>query len=91
VTVTARLTVDRSRVAGWLQDYGVYAAVGVLLVFNVAFTANFPVGGELPHPAGWRPAPVCVVALGMALVIGTEGVDLSVGAVMALSAALVPL
>ena len=36
-------------------------------------------------------APVVIVALGMALVIGTEGVDLSVGSVMALSAALIPL
>jgi ribose/xylose/arabinose/galactoside ABC-type transport system permease subunit len=87
---TARPTVDRTRVAGWLQDYGVYLAVVVLLVFNVAFTANFL------SVANFRTqlveaAPVCIVALGMALVIGTEGVDLSVGAVMALSAALVPL
>nr|WP_278249630.1 ABC transporter permease [Nocardioides sp. IC4_145] len=36
-------------------------------------------------------APVVIVALGMALVIGTEGIDLSVGAVMALAAALIPL
>jgi len=36
-------------------------------------------------------SPIIVVALGMALVIGTEGVDLSVGAVMALAAAVVPL
>jgi len=90
VTVATRLTVDRARVAAWSQDYGVYAAVGVLLVFNVAFTANFL------SVANFRTqlveaAPVCIVALGMALVIGTEGVDLSVGAVMALSAALVPL
>ena len=90
VTVAARPAIDRARVAGWLQDYGVYAAVGVLLVFNVAFTANFL------SVANFRTqlveaAPVCIVALGMALVIGTEGVDLSVGAVMALSAALVPL
>jgi ribose transport system permease protein len=87
---TARPTVDRTRVAGWLQDYGVYLAVAVLLVFNMAFTANFL------SVANFRTqlveaAPVCIVALGMALVIGTEGVDLSVGAVMALSAALVPL
>jgi ribose/xylose/arabinose/galactoside ABC-type transport system permease subunit len=34
---------------------------------------------------------VVIVALGMALVIGTEGIDLSVGAVMALAAALLPL
>ena len=32
-----------------------------------------------------------IVALGMALVIGTEGIDLSVGSVMALAAALIPL
>ena len=35
--------------------------------------------------------PILVVALGMALVIGTEGIDLSVGAVIALAAAVVPL
>lgn len=32
-----------------------------------------------------------IVALGMALVIGTEGIDLSIGAVMALAAAVIPL
>jgi ribose transport system permease protein len=36
-------------------------------------------------------APVIIVALGMALVIGTEGVDLSVGAVMALAASVTAL
>jgi ribose/xylose/arabinose/galactoside ABC-type transport system permease subunit len=90
VTTAAGLPVDRTRVAAWLQGCGVYLAVGLLLVFNVAFTANFL------SVANFRTqlveaAPVCIVALGMALVIGTEGVDLSVGAVMALSAALVPL
>jgi galactofuranose transport system permease protein len=91
MTVTAgRLPVNRARTAAWLQDYGVYLAVVLLLAFNVAFTANFL------SVANFRTqlveaAPVCIVALGMALVIGTEGVDLSVGAVMALSAALVPL
>ena len=90
LTAVSRLPVDRSRATGWLQDYGVYLAVGVLLLFNVLFTANFL------SVANFRTqlveaAPVCIVALGMALVIGTEGVDLSVGAVMALSAALVPL
>jgi ribose transport system permease protein len=36
-------------------------------------------------------APTLLVALGMALVIGTEGIDLSVGAVIALAAAVIPL
>jgi ribose transport system permease protein len=36
-------------------------------------------------------APVLIVSLGMALVIGTEGIDLSVGSVMAIASAIVPL
>ena len=37
-----------------------------------------------------RSSPVAIVALGMALVIGTEGIDLSVGSVMAIAAAAAP-
>lgn len=36
-------------------------------------------------------APVLLVALGLALVIGTEGIDISVGSIMALAAAVIPL
>jgi galactofuranose transport system permease protein len=61
-----------------------------LLAFNLAFTANFLSVANLRTQL-IQAAPVCIVALGMALVIGTEGVDLSVGSVMALAAALVPL
>ncbi len=67
-----------------------YLAVVVLLVFNVLFTQNFLSVGNFRTQL-IQAAPVCIVALGMALVIGTEGVDLSVGAVMALAAALIPL
>ena len=35
--------------------------------------------------------PVAIIALGMALVIGTQGIDLSVGSVMAISSALLAL
>ncbi len=82
--------VDRHRITGWLQDYGVYAAIGVLLLFNVAFTDNFLTPGNLRTQLV-QVAPIVIVALGMALVIGTEGVDLSVGSVMALAAAVLPL
>ncbi|MER5260945.1 ABC transporter permease [Actinosynnema sp. NPDC002837] len=81
---------DRARTARWLQEYGVYVAVVALLLFNIAFTSNFLTAGNLRTQLV-QAAPVCIVALGMALVIGTEGVDLSVGAVMALSAAVIPL
>ncbi|MEU7476291.1 ABC transporter permease [Lentzea sp. NPDC042327] len=81
------LTATRTR---WLQDNGVHVAVAALLLFNVLFTANFLTAGNFRTQLV-QAAPVLVVALGMALVIGTEGVDLSVGAVMALAAALIPL
>jgi galactofuranose transport system permease protein len=81
---------DRGRIARYLQDYGVYAAVAVLLAFNAAFTEHFLTLGNLRTQL-IQVSPVVIVALGMALVIGTEGVDLSVGSVMALAAAVLPL
>jgi ribose/xylose/arabinose/galactoside ABC-type transport system permease subunit len=89
-TAVARPSVKRFQTAAWLQAYGVYLAVVVLLLFNLLFTANFLSVANFRTQLV-QAAPVCIVALGMALVIGTEGVDLSVGAVMALSAALIPL
>jgi ribose transport system permease protein len=74
----------------WLRDNGVYAALVLLLLFNLVFTSNFMTVGNFRTQL-IQASPVIVVALGMALVIGTEGVDLSVGAVMALAAAFVPL
>ncbi|CAM5308492.1 Sugar ABC transporter permease OS=Streptomyces gougerotii OX=53448 GN=rbsC PE=4 SV=1 [Streptomyces diastaticus subsp. diastaticus] len=67
-----------------------YVAVGVLLLFNALFTDRFLTTGNLTTQLV-QVAPVVIVALGMALVIGTEGVDLSVGSAMALAAALLPL
>lgn len=74
----------------WVRRNGVYVALGLLVVLNVAFTDNFLSEGTLRLQLV-QVAPVVIVALGMALVIGTEGIDLSVGAVMALAAALIPL
>jgi galactofuranose transport system permease protein len=89
-TDTDRPRIDRGRAARWLQDYGVYVAVVALLLFNAVYTTNFLSVSNFRTQLVLA-APVCIVALGMALVIGTEGVDLSVGSLMALSAALVPL
>jgi galactofuranose transport system permease protein len=81
---------SRERVVAWLQDYGVYAALVVLLAVAVSLDSSFL------SASNWRVqlfqlAPTLLVALGMALVIGTEGIDLSVGAVIALAAAVIPL
>ncbi|MEW9531963.1 ABC transporter permease [Microbispora sp. NPDC049125] len=73
-----------------LPDHGVYLALGALLLFNLLFTANFATVANLRLQLV-QVAPVAIVALGMALVIGTEGIDLSVGSTMAIAAALLPL
>ena len=74
----------------WLRDNGVYAAIVVLVAYNLVFTENFATMANLSTQLV-QVAPVLIVALGMALVIGTEGVDLSVGSVMAIAAAILPL
>lgn len=74
----------------WLRDNGVYVAIAVLVVYNLVFTDNFATVANL-NTQLVQVAPVLIVALGMALVIGTEGVDLSVGSVMAIAAAILPL
>jgi galactofuranose transport system permease protein len=81
---------DRGRILAWLQDYGVYAAIVVLVLVNIAVTPHF-LSLENLRTQLVQVAPVVIVSLGMALVIGTEGVDLSVGSVMALATALIPL
>ncbi|MGW2964530.1 ABC transporter permease [Streptomyces sp. NPDC001220] len=86
----ARGTLDRTRLLRLLQDYGVYAGVLALLLFNFAFTPHFA-SSENFRTQAVQVAPVLVVALGMALAIGTEGVDLSVGSVMAMATSLLSL
>ncbi|MGY5058591.1 ABC transporter permease [Streptomyces sp. 900105755] len=83
-------TPDRARLLRLLQDYGVYTGVLVLLLFNFAFTPHFA-SAENFRTQAVQVAPVLIVALGMALAIGTEGVDLSVGSVMALATSLLSL
>ncbi len=79
-----------SHAAGFLRDNGVYVALGLLVLGNLVLTDNFATGANL-RTQFVQVAPVLIVALGMTLVIGTEGIDLSVGSVMALAAALIPL
>ncbi len=79
-----------SGVVSWLRDRGVYVAFAALVLFNAVFTTNFATGATFFNLLV-QVSPVLIVSLGMALVIGTEGIDLSVGSVMALAAAVVPL
>ncbi|MEP6852911.1 MAG: ABC transporter permease [bacterium] len=87
------LTAARARVrldTRWLQDNGVYVALVAILLIDLALNPSFVSPGSLRTQL-IQVVPVLIVALGMALVIGTEGIDLSVGSVMALATALLPL
>jgi galactofuranose transport system ATP-binding protein len=79
--------------ASWLERlrrHGIFVALLALIGFNLAFT---------PHFISWQTfnvnlTQVCnivIVGVGMTLVIGTGGIDLSVGSLMAISGALAPI
>ncbi|MBN9328569.1 ABC transporter permease [Cellulomonas sp. 73-145] len=78
---------DRATVLRWTRDNGVYVALVLIVVYNVLFTPRFITWDNLDVQLVLC-TRIVVVALGMAMVIGTAGIDLSVGAVMALSGAL---
>jgi ribose transport system permease protein len=84
-TWRTRLT-DRSAVATYVREHGVYLALLVLIVYNAVATTNFLTLDTVQLLFSQVP-PVIIVSLGMALVIGTGGVDLSVGATMAIASA----
>ncbi|MFG2502735.1 ABC transporter permease [Streptomyces sp. NPDC048441] len=86
----SRTAADRERILRHLQNYGVYLGVAVLILLNIALTPHF-LSAENFRTQAVQVAPVLIVALGMALAIGSEGVDLSVGSVMALSTSLLSL
>jgi ribose transport system permease protein len=88
--VLRRPALDRERLFRLLQNYGVYAAIVLLVVVNAGITRNFLTLANLRVQL-FQAVPILVVALGMALVIGTEGIDLSVGAVISLASAMLPL
>jgi galactofuranose transport system permease protein len=87
---TATGGVDRARIGPWLRDRGVYVAFAVLVLLNLIITENFASVQTLTNLLV-QVSPVLLVSLGLALVIGTEGIDLSVGAIMALASATLPL
>lgn len=80
--------VDRKKVSSFLQENGVYFALGLLIIYNTVFTRFWLTPSNLKLQLVLV-APILIVALGMALVIGTAGIDLSVGATMAVSASVI--
>lgn len=70
--------------------HGGLIALAIIFLFNVIITPNFLQAQTLAVNIS-QVATIAIVAMGMTMVIATGGIDLSVGAVMALSGALAPL
>ncbi|HVI35762.1 MAG TPA: ABC transporter permease [Gaiellales bacterium] len=70
---------------GWAQRYGALATLVVLFAYNAIDTPFFLTRQSLLFVLLRQAAPVAIVAVGMAIVIGTAGIDLSVGSVMAIA------
>lgn len=77
-TVAEARGIEAGHLRRWLRDDGVCLAVAVLVVYNLLFTASFATVSNLDTQLV-QVAPVVIVTLGTAMVIGTEGVDLSGG------------
>lgn len=73
-----------------LRRNGGIIALLAILAFNAIFTPNFLQAQTLFVNIS-QVATIAIVAMGMTLVIATGGIDLSVGAIMALAGALAPL
>jgi galactofuranose transport system permease protein len=80
-------TVRRDAILDVVADRGVYIGLLLLVAFNVVFTPRFAEIDNI-RLQFVQVVPVAIIALGMALVIGTRGIDLSVGSVMAIASAL---
>ena len=86
----ARRSVLPSRFRDVGQTYGALLALLVLIVYNALFTPNF-LNPFTVNVNLTQVATIVIVAVGMTLVIATGGIDLSVGALMAIAGALAPL
>jgi ribose/xylose/arabinose/galactoside ABC-type transport system permease subunit len=87
---TAGKSFDLASATSWVRGRGVYVAFVVLVIFNLIVTPNFASVVTLTTLL-ITVSPIILVSLGVALTIGTEGIDLSVGSVMALASAFLPL
>lgn len=74
----------------FLSRYGTLIALALLIIFNLIFTRNFATLQTL-NVNLTQVCTIVIVAVGMTMVIGTGGIDLSVGSIMAISGALAPL
>ena len=73
-----------------LRRYGVFIALVLLILFNFAVTPHFATMQTLSVNLT-QVCTIVIVGVGMTLVIATGGIDLSVGALMAIAGAMSPM
>ncbi len=73
-----------------IMRYGALVALTLLILFNLAVTPNFATMQTLSVNLT-QVCTIVIVGVGMTLVIATGGIDLSVGALMAIAGALSPM
>ncbi len=76
----------RDRLSRFVRTWSVYLAFALLVALDLAVTPGFA-DPFVAQSLLFEAAPVILIALGQSLAIGTRGIDLSVGSVMALSSA----
>jgi len=76
---------SRTQWTTWAQRYGALVALVVLFIYNAIDTPFFLTRQSLLFILLRQAAPIAIVAGGVAIVIGTAGIDLSVGSVMAIA------
>ncbi|HET7314609.1 ABC transporter permease [Salinisphaera sp.] len=88
--LTARASHSRETASwtDWLRTNSVYIAFALLVIFNLAVTPGFNNLYAL-RLLLFQAAPLILIALGQSLAIGTRGIDLSVGSLMALSSSMI--
>ena len=82
---------DLARAAGsvrFVKNYSMVLFFLALIVGNAIFTPNFISTGTLDNTLR-QVFPIMLVAMGMTLVISSGGIDISVGSIMAVSAAVI--
>jgi galactofuranose transport system permease protein len=73
-----------------LRRYGVFIALVLLILFNFAVTPHFATMQTLSVNLT-QVCTIVIVGVGMTLIIATGGIDLSVGALMAIAGAMSPM
>ena len=80
----------KARLRVWLVHGGALIALALLVLFNLLFTRGF-VSLQTLNVNLTQVTTIVMVGVGMTLVIATGGIDLSVGALMAIAGTLAPL